>query len=495
MGPLALFGPGTGGQDAAGGPTGGEAGEAVTTMFLDRRDAGRLLARRLAAAALDDPVVVALPRGGVPIAAEVARALAAPLDVLVVRKVGCPWQPELGVGAVAEGGIRLINRELVDELRLDPGDVDRIAAREDAEVARRVLRFRAARPQVPVGGRTAILIDDGVATGFTARAAIDVLRHQGAAWVVLATPVATREATAELAEVADEAIVLAQPEPFYAIGRQYADFTQVSDDEVVEELRRAAATEAGGREADCLPTLTISASIPLTRAGQAGIRPPTRYSAGDLVVPEGATGVVAFAHGSGSSRHSPRNRMVAGLLNEAGLATLLFDLLTPAEGGNRDRVFDIELLAERLVQATAWLRERDAVGDLPLGYFGASTGGAAALCAAAELSNEVRAVVSRGGRPDLAGMALVDVTAPTLLIVGSRDTTVRELNREAMKLMRCERRLELVPGANHLFEEPGTLEQAGELAARWFLHHLGTAPATGQPAEPTERPAPPPRRP
>jgi putative phosphoribosyl transferase len=469
--------------------------KAMTTMFLDRRDAGQLLARRLAAAALDDPVVIALPRGGVPVAAEVARALAAPLDVLVVRKVGCPWQPELGVGAVGEGGIRLINRELVDELGVDPADVDRIAAREEAEVARRVLRFRAARPQVPVGGRTAILIDDGVATGFTARAAIDVLRHMGAAWVVIATPVATRQATAELAKVADEVVVLAQPEPFYAIGRQYADFTQVSDDEVVQELRRAAATAPGRTESGCPAPLTISASIPLTRAGLAGARPPTLYSAGDLVVPEGATGVVVFAHGSGSSRHSPRNGMVAGMLNTVGLATLLFDLLTPAEGGKRDPVFDIELLAGRLVQATAWLRERDAVGDLPLGYFGASTGAAAALCAAAELGSEVRAVVSRGGRPDLAGMALVDVTAPTLLIVGSRDTTVRELNREAMKLMRCERRLEVVPGANHLFEEPGTLEQAGDLATRWFLHHLGAAPPASEPAELTERPAPPPRRP
>jgi putative phosphoribosyl transferase len=191
--------------------------------------------------------------------------------------------------------------------------------------------------------------------------------------------------------------------------------------------------------------------------------------AGDLVVPEAARGVVLFAHGSGSSRHSPRNRSVASALNRAGLGTLLFDLLTEAEAADRANVFDIEILARRLVGATQWLRTRAYV---PIGYFGASTGAAAALWAASTTGEEVGAVVSRGGRPDLAGSRLPGVRAPTLLIVGGRDTTVLDLNRQARTALRCENRLEVVPGATHLFEEPGALEEVAELARDWFTAHL-----------------------
>ncbi|MCO5995909.1 dienelactone hydrolase family protein [Actinoallomurus rhizosphaericola] len=194
--------------------------------------------------------------------------------------------------------------------------------------------------------------------------------------------------------------------------------------------------------------------------------------AGDLAVPEGGLGLVMFAHGSGSSRASPRNRFVATALNQVGLGTLLFDLLTPAEETDRANVFDIELLARRLVDTTVWLRERPEASGLRVGYFGASTGAAAALCAAAEPEADVAAVVSRGGRPDLAASRLRHVTAPTLLIVGSRDEVVIELNRQAQALMRCESRLTIVPGATHLFEEPGTLETVAELAREWFLDHL-----------------------
>jgi putative phosphoribosyl transferase len=190
---------------------------------------------------------------------------------------------------------------------------------------------------------------------------------------------------------------------------------------------------------------------------------------GTLSVPEGATGAVVFAHGSGSSRLSPRNRMVAGWLHQAGLATLLFDLLTPEEAGDRANVFDVELLAERLRAATRWLRAGSSLDrGMAVGYFGASTGAAAALWAAAELPDEVRAVVSRGGRPDLAGARLAVVRAPTLLIVGGRDEPVLEMNRQAMALMSAEVNLVVVPGATHLFEEPGTLEMAGDHARAWF---------------------------
>jgi dienelactone hydrolase len=198
---------------------------------------------------------------------------------------------------------------------------------------------------------------------------------------------------------------------------------------------------------------------------------------GDLDVPEGALGLVVFAHGSGSSRLSPRNREVASALRASGrLGTLLFDLLTPEEDREHERRFDIPLLTSRLLEVTRWLLGEPTVPRVPLGYFGASTGAAAALGAAAEARSSVDAVVSRGGRPDLAGDALGRVTAPTLLIVGGLDTHVIDLNEDALRRLGSrEKRLEIVPGATHLFEEPGTLEQVSSLSARWFDRFLGGA--------------------
>lgn len=193
---------------------------------------------------------------------------------------------------------------------------------------------------------------------------------------------------------------------------------------------------------------------------------------GELTLPPRARSIVLFAHGSGSGRHSPRNRFVAGVLAEADFATLLFDLLTEEEEAE-DRFtgafrFDLDLLALRLIRATDWLQGEPETAGMPVGYFGASTGAGAALMAAAQRPERVGAVVSRGGRPDLAGAALEKTAAPTLLIVGSEDRSVIRLNREAMARMGCERKLEIIPGAGHLFEEPGTLETAAILAAEWF---------------------------
>jgi pimeloyl-ACP methyl ester carboxylesterase len=194
---------------------------------------------------------------------------------------------------------------------------------------------------------------------------------------------------------------------------------------------------------------------------------------GELALPMQAKGVVLFAHGSGSSRHSPRNTYVAGVLRAAGLGTLLFDLLTAAEDRDYATRFDIPLLTSRLVAATQWILRETPMTALPIGYFGASTGAAAALAAAAEMGPRIGAVVSRGGRPDLAGAAaLARVTAPTLLIVGARDPAVIALNREAHALLGCVKTLHIVPGATHLFEEPGTLEQVAALAADWFVRRL-----------------------
>jgi pimeloyl-ACP methyl ester carboxylesterase len=220
--------------------------------------------------------------------------------------------------------------------------------------------------------------------------------------------------------------------------------------------------------------------------GQAGEPTPDRREVtitdgaarlpGTLTVPPSPAGVVLFAHGSGSSRHSPRNVRVAAALNEAGQATLLFDLLSDAEAADRGNVFDIPLLGRRLLAAHHWLDAQAGVGRLPVGYFGASTGAAAALWAAAEQDGKVAAVVSRGGRPDLAGARLGEVTAPTLLIVGGRDELVLELNRDAQRRLSAPSRLEVVPGAGHLFEEPGALDAVTRLAADWFARHLGADP-------------------
>ena len=204
--------------------------------------------------------------------------------------------------------------------------------------------------------------------------------------------------------------------------------------------------------------------------------------AGNLNIPVNATALALFAHGSGSSRHSPRNQFVARTLNDTGLATLLFDLLTPEEELVDTRTaklrFDIDLLAKRLIHATEWAKRQEQTRDLRIGYFGSSTGGGAALVAAAQLPDDVDAVVSRGGRPDLAGAALPKVQAPTLLIVGGQDDIVIELNEQARDQMRCEVKLEIIPDATHLFEEPGALEQVAKLTGDWFLlHAAGSAGA------------------
>lgn len=211
---------------------------------------------------------------------------------------------------------------------------------------------------------------------------------------------------------------------------------------------------------------------------EVSIRVQDALLAGTLHLPQRSAGLVLFAHGSGSSRHSPRNRYVAEVLHKAGLGTLLFDLLTRTEE-ERDRLtaefrFDIGFLSARLTQATQWVRHQADAAALPIGYFGASTGAAAALVAAAKLPELIRAVVSRGGRPDMAGAELAKVQAPTLLIVGGNDAPVIEMNRKALDQLRCEKRMEIVPRATHLFEEPGTLEQVAEKAREWFVAHLGT---------------------
>ncbi|HEY4398617.1 MAG TPA: phosphoribosyltransferase family protein [Acidimicrobiia bacterium] len=433
--------------------------------FRDRREAGRRLAERLSGLRASSPLVLGLPRGGVPVAFEVAQALEAPLDILVVRKLGVPFQPELGMGAVGEGGVRVLNADVVRQARVTESQLAQVEARERAEVEERAARLRGGRPAIPLEGRTVVIVDDGLATGGTARAAVRVARERGAERVILAVPVAPPETVAALRRDADDVVAVETPQPFFAIGGWYADFSPTSDDEVVELLARAAerdvAVDGVDKEVDNGEVDT-----------EVVIRAEGRQLPGHLTIPSGARGLVVFAHGSGSGRHSSRNQAVARALNDAGLGTLLFDLLSPDEEADRANVFDIPLLAGRLGAATAWLLEQQDARALPIGFFGASTGAGAALWAAAEPDSPVRAIVSRGGRPDLAGARLEFVRAPTLLIVGGNDEAVLELNRDAARHLTCEHRIEVVPGATHLFEEPGALDAVADLAARWFLEHL-----------------------
>jgi putative phosphoribosyl transferase len=430
--------------------------------FRDRVDAGRRLADTVQQADLGARVVVlGLPRGGVPVAFEVADALQAPLDVVVVRKLGVPFQPELAMGAIGEGGVRVENPDVLRSVALTDVDLAAVEQRERAELERRAHQYRGGRPRLDLRGRCAVIVDDGIATGSSARAACVVVRALGAARVVIAAPIASRLALAELATVADDVLCVDSPEPFYAVGEWYRDFSQTSDAEVVDLLRRSRRPRR---------------SPPPLRDAEELIPSGSTRLVAHVCVPPGASGVVAFAHGSGSGRHSPRNQMVARVLNESGLATVLVDLLTPEEEGDRAKVFDVPLLAGRLGAVARWLRSRPDVGDAPLGYFGASTGAAAALWAAAQPGSGVRALVLRGGRPDLARPVLPAVTAATLLVVGGCDETVLALNRRVQAELRCPNRLVVVPGATHLFEEPGALESVAAHARDWFTDALGSRP-------------------
>ncbi len=436
--------------------------------FQDRHEAGRRLAALLGHLREEQPLVVGIPRGGVPVAAEVASALGAPLDVAVVRKIGAPQNPELAIGALAEGGVHVLSERIVRMLGLSGAGLQTLIARAERELREYTRRYRGDREPVELTGRTVIVVDDGLATGSSALAAVRSLRGRGAKRVVLAVPVAAPQSLAALRAEADEVVCVEAPEDLWAVGYWYEDFRATTDQEVAALLARHA-SPAPSSEDGPAPAVAAVSARPLTVSVS-----PALSLDGDLTLPPRPRGIVVFAHGSGSSRRSPRNRAVARALNDGGFATLLFDLLTAGEESDRANVFDIPLLASRLVAASASLDEESEVGSLPLGYFGASTGAAAALSAAAELGSRVGAVVSRGGRPDLA-RNLGAVRAPTLLIVGGADRQVLLLNRAARQQLRCPSELAVIPGATHLFEEPGALEQVSRLAIAWFEANLAHA--------------------
>jgi putative phosphoribosyl transferase len=435
-------------------------------LYRDRRHAGRALGARLSELAFESPVVVALPRGGVPVGYEVAAALGAPLDIGLVRKLGAPGQPELGIGALGEGGVVVVDPGAVRALGVTRAELEAVIARERAELERRRGRYRRELPVVEVAGRDVILVDDGLATGVTAAAAARVLRARGAGRVIVAVPVSPPGVGEALGSHFDAFLSLATPARFGGVGAWYQDFGQTFDDEVVALLR--ASRRELGEEAlrgSSAPEPVVDPDCLIPTGDGAHLK-------GSVLLPAQPRGLVIFVHGSGSSRLSPRNAAVARHLAGLGFATLLFDLLTEDEADDRANVFNIDLLAGRLIDATRWATRTRTLAGLPVGYFGASTGAAAALRAAEGLGATVYAVVSRGGRPDLAGDALRGVTTPTLLIVGGNDWNVLDLNDQAATLLSGPRELAIVPGAAHLFEEPGTLEQVADLAGQWFVRYL-----------------------
>jgi putative phosphoribosyl transferase len=430
-------------------------------LYRDRGDAGGRLAEALHMYRERHPVVAALPRGGVPVGFEIARALGSELDAVVVRKVGAPHQPELALGAVGEDGVVVLDERLIARLGVNDATREELVRRAERELDERRTSIRSVRPAARVKGRTVIVVDDGLATGSTMRAAIAVLRRRGARRIAVAVPVGAPDTVAGVALVADDVVCPATPPNFMSVGQWYADFSPVSEDTVLRLLGRSLQEDS-----DRIPTV----SVPTEYAVQVDVT--GAQLPGQLAFVPGGPGTVVFAHGSGSSHRSPRNRSVAMALQEAGLSTLLFDLLTASEAVDRRAVFDVERLGRRLLEATRWLGERPGLADSPVGWFGASTGAGAALWAAPEAGPELRAIVSRGGRPDLAGARLAQVRTPTLLVVGGADEEVLARNREAQRAIPEPARLEIVPGATHLFEEPGAMEQVTKLARDWFVEHL-----------------------
>lgn len=429
-------------------------------MFANRNDAGRLLARALSGYCGDDALLLGLPRGGVATAAAVAEQLEHSFDVFMVKKLASPLSPEFAIGALAEEGTTYIDHRQMLRMGIDEEELSDIIEAARREVRRRAVLYRAGRPLPSVKDRTVILVDDGIATGATMRAAVLAMRKYGAQRVIVATPVCSVEARQMLRSLADAIVSIETPWDMISVGSHYEEFGQLDDAEVIRLLGRS--RSAGTR---LIGSVTESIMI------RDGLDLPLPA---DLSVPHGAMSLVVFVHGSGSGRRSPRNTFVAEAFRRAGFATLLFDLMTEGESEYYAHAFDIDFLARRLEAVLEWVTTRADIRDLPLSLYGSSTGAAAALVVAAR-NSRVRAVISRGGRIDLVRESLPQLRLPVLLIVGGADNYVSGLNRSSRVAMRCPNDLIVIPGATHLFSEPGALDQVASESVSWLTRQALTS--------------------
>lgn len=420
--------------------------------FKDREEAAYELVPRLLDLKGQKPIVLGVPRGAIPMAKIVADALGGELDVMLVKKLGHPLHPEFALGSVTEDGHILLGIG-ASQYGFSQEYFETEALRTAEDLQRKRQLYTQGKTPIPVAGRNVVVVDDGIATGATMLAAVQSLKEHGAGRIVVASPVASPQAIMLLEREGVEVRALKVPEHFGAVGYYYESFAQVSDAEVGAYFRiQPGKIEIKGKN------LQLNATI-----GTA----------------EKAKGLVIFAQGAGLGRLSPlneQNEYIAEILNQHGISTVLADLLTEEEAEERRHVFDIEFLAERLNAVTDWVGDQSFARDLPLGIMGSSTGGGAAIQAAATSRRRISAVVLRGGRPDMAREYLAMVKTPILLMVGEYDEAVILMNRYAFSKMtafaRTEKRLSIIPGAGHLFEEPGALKQVAEKALEWFLKHF-----------------------
>lgn len=420
--------------------------------FAHRRDAGAQLACRLGFLRAAHPVVVAVSPGGAAVAFEIAQRLDAPLDIVGVHALEAPLQPGIVIGVVGEHGVRVLNRGLVKRLSVASSWLDTETTRASRAMRDEVGRLRNGLASQPVRSRTVVLVDDGSTVGLTVTAAVEVLRRSGAARIVFATPVVVASVLRSLRGHVAEVVYQEQVAGHVAVGRWFRDFHPVSHTKV----RRLLAVAAGLQ-----PDLACEIAV----RGDGGVL------MGNLAVPVGAHGLVIFPHGRLGGRRSRHSRMIATHLGRAGFGTLLVDLLTPWESAQHHASLDVRLLADRLFAVTRWAVAQPELSHLPVGYFATGATAAAALMAAAEV-NLVGAVVSCGGRPDLAAGWLPQVNTPTLLIVGTRDTALRSENLRAGKALPAAAELATVPGTSQRFDQPTTLDEVTDLATMWFVHHL-----------------------
>ena len=414
-------------------------------LFRDRRDAGRELARLLGKLGIARPVVLGIPRGGVPIGAEIVRELGGELGVAVARKLGAPMQPELAIGAVTADGVAYINERIAAETGADDRYIDAEKARQAAEARRREEAFGGHR-RPNVAGRDVVIADDGIATGATAIAALRSMRAAGAARVILAVPVGPPHTIEALRSEADEVACAHEQADFFAIGQFYDDFRPTEDEEVIDLLRELgprAPAASGDRRATVVRDGVSLAVQLMTPAG------------------EGPWPAVVFVHGLGSGKDSPRNVVVAARLVDSGIAAALFDLSGHGESSEDPR--GEAAYPDDLAAVFGWAASQPELDGERIGVAGSSLGGVAAVEAVRRGLAEPRSLVLRA--PPLEPGALTGLTVPSLLLAGERDPLLERIESAARDCPAAT--LSIVPGAGHLFEEPGTLEEATRRTVAW----------------------------